>query len=162
MTPDRLRQLLSYDPKTGILTWRVTVAQRSRAGTAAGRTRSKGRRYSAVMVDGKRIAAHRIAWALHYGEWPDKFIDHIDGDGFNNRISNLRLATRSQNGANRPGWTKKVSGLPKGVTTMGNNYRARIISDGNVFYLGCFKTPEEASQAYAKAAAKLHGEFART
>ena len=98
------------------------------------------------------------------GEWPQYLIDHRDGDNTNDRWNNLRLATYPQNLGNSKKWDKKKN-LPKGVRVLGNRYVARIgVRLGGkkkLIHLGCFKTIEEAHQAYKKAATKLFGEFAR-
>lgn len=114
--------------------------------------------YIQVRIGGRIVKAHRLIWALVYGTWPPE-IDHIDCDGRNNRLSNLRLATRSQNGANRRPWKNKQ--LPKGVTLHRGAYVAQIRAGGRLRYLGRFKCPEEAHAAYCAEALKAHGEFAR-
>jgi len=104
--------------------------------------------------------AHRVAWLLYYGEWPDGTIDHIDRDKTNNKIANLRVVTVSQNSRNRSCRKDSVSGykgvrkLPKGT------YRIKICKDGKHFYREGFLTPEEAALAYNDMAKELHGEFA--
>jgi len=87
-------------------------------------------------------------------------VDHKDGDALNNDPANLRLATRQQNAANARLAKNNTSGF-KGVTRMGNKWVARI-GEGGKHRLGSFDTPEEAHQAYAQAAQKLYGEFAKT
>jgi len=115
--------------------------------------------YVRIRVSGKEYRAHRIIWEMHNGPIPEgMLIDHIDRDVFNNRIENLRLATRQQNNAN-----KGKSGstlLPKGVVKVRDKYRARIHYNGKTTSLGMYNTPEEAGHAYHTAALDLHGEFA--
>jgi hypothetical protein len=94
---------------------------------------------------------------------PDGFqIDHIDGDGLNNRKSNLRLATRSENARNRRINKNSTSGL-KGASWVESRkrWRAEIRADGKQIHLGYFNTPEAAHAAYVAASEKMHGEFAR-
>jgi len=86
-------------------------------------------------------------------------IDHINNDGLDNRITNLRLATRSENAANSR-VQGSVSGI-KGVQQNGSGYMARIRADGRSIYLGTFRTIEEAVEARREAAARLHGIYAR-
>ena len=86
--------------------------------------------------------------------------DHIDGNGLNNVRSNLRLATHSQNIQNTKRRIDGVSGY-KGVTANGNNWKACIKIDGHQFYLGTFKTKEEAARVYDAKARELFGKFAR-
>ena len=114
--------------------------------------------YIRIRVAGKEYRAHRIIWEMHNGPISEgMLIDHIDRDVFNNRIENLRLATRQQNNANKG----KISGsLPKGVVKVQNKYRARIYHNGKNTSLGMYNTPEEAGQAYHIAALELNGEFA--
>jgi hypothetical protein len=94
---------------------------------------------------------------------PDGFqIDHIDGDGLNNRKSNLRLATRCENNRNRKINKNNTSGL-KGVFWIASRkrWRAEIKADGKKINLGYFNTPEAAHAAYVAASERLHGEFGR-
>ncbi len=86
--------------------------------------------------------------------------DHINGNILDNRRSNLRSCNRSQNNANKHLYKNNKLGA-KGVTQIGNNYMGRIRKNGELVYLGIFKTIEEASSAYELAAIKLHGEFFR-
>lgn len=109
--------------------------------------------------NGKEYRAHRIIWSLFNGEIPEgMLIDHIDGNRSNNRIENLRLATRIQNNANK--MHTYEHGLPKGVTKVGSKFRARLYHKGKNYSLGCFNTVEEAEEAYNKKAIEIHGEFA--
>jgi hypothetical protein len=87
-------------------------------------------------------------------------VDHRDGDGLNNRRSNLRPATSAQNQHNRRKQCNNTSGF-KGVDRRGDLWRARISAGNKRLELGLFATPELAHAAYADAAVKLHGEFAR-
>ena len=90
----------------------------------------------------------------------DMFVDHRDGDTLNNTRTNLRMATRSQNNANRAGKADKE--LPKGVfLTDSGKYRARIMVEGKNISLGTFSTVEEAVLEYNEAAVYHYGEFAR-
>lgn len=114
-----------------------------------------------VMVLRVRILAHRLAWALHFGRWPDQAIDHINGDRTDNRIANLRLATVAENTRNGKRRSTNTSGY-KGVSlTENGQWRATIVAGGRQSYLGRFSTAEDAHAAYVKAASRLHGEFAR-
>lgn len=162
LTAERLRELLHYDPETGIFTWRVNC-RRARAGNIAGR--SSGR-YLQVMMDYQAHLNHRLAWLYMTGEWPPIFIDHIDRNGVNNKWANLRLADDSQNQANRPAPKSNTSGM-KGVykfaptRNLAKKYYSTIIVRGRKYFLGCFFTGQEAEAAYQAAAVKYFGEFAR-
>ena len=96
--PNSIRDVLDYDPETGVLTWKVNH-RRVRAGSIAGWLDSSGYRY--VGVEGSKFKAHRIAWFLYHGEQPPEMIDHINRDRADNRIANLRSVTRSQNMLNQ-------------------------------------------------------------
>lgn|SRR4051812_40385439 len=166
-----VREILNYDPETGRLSWRnrpvdhfKTAAQqitwnRLYAGKGAGYIDTKGYRRVAIFKIPRH--AHRVCWLLYYGTCPD-IIDHIDGDPLNNRISNLRAATHSQNMMNRRIHSTNASGY-KGVKwdEKEKRWEARIRANGVVFKLGRFKTAEAASAAYQNASIKHHGEFAR-
>ena len=113
-----------------------------------------------IGIDGKTYLAHRLAWFYCFEEWPN-MIDHIDCDPTNNRLDNLREATKAQNTYN----TNKLlstntSGL-KGAfyNKSRNHYYSQIIINGVRRYLGSFKTAKEAHEAYIKAAKESHGEY---
>ena len=157
LTAERVRELLDYDPDTGELRWRVSRGS-APAGAVAGSLALHG--YIKVHVDGRHYYAHRIIWLHVYGRWPREQVDHVDLDGMNNRLSNLREATGSQNGAKRKVRKDNRIGY-KGVRRHRNTYQALIRKQGVRLYLGCFPTAEEAHAAYARAAADAHGEYAR-
>lgn len=166
-----LRSVLSYSPSTGLLTWKVDRKSgkygncfSARAGQIAGAVKEDEgvRFYRHICVASHRISAHRVCWALHFGEWPSGVIDHIDGDGTNNRIENLRVCSGAENMKNRRLNSNSKSGF-KGVHRFSDGvWRARISVDGRKRSLGLFSHPEEAAVAYDKAAQSLHGSFART
>jgi hypothetical protein len=106
--------------------------------------------------------AHRLAWVLAHGENPpaDKQIDHINKKRDDNRLSNLRLASGTENRINGRLSPRNSTGM-RGVYPMRGRYAARIkCLDGRRHFLGSFDTPEQAHHAYMKAAKALHGEFA--
>ncbi len=109
------------------------------------------------------MPAHRVAWFLMTGEWPDSElqVDHINRDRADNRWDNLRLCTPSQNATNRKAWGEVKS---KGVQMhrRGNyvRFKATIGTWPDVKLLGLFRTEEEAAAAYVKAALEKYGEFA--
>lgn len=118
--------------------------------------------YYCVAINKRLLYVHRIVFAM-FNDLPDGYeVDHIDGNNQNNSITNLRLATRTQNTSNRAKISKNISGI-KGVTQCsgGTRWQARIGHRGESFYLGCFSTKEEAAAVYEKAARKLFKEFNR-
>lgn len=126
-------------------------------------TADDGSGYRQGRIFGKAFRAHRVAWAITHGEWPSYEIDHINGDRSDNRINNLREASRMENARNRGANINSPSGL-KGVSwsKSSGKWRARITAGGPENNLGFFDTAEDAHAAYCVAANKLHREFART
>lgn len=159
LTAKRLRTVLHYDPSTGIWRWTVQKGNAYPPGTVAGGIH-KVVGYHYIMIDGQTYFGHRLAWLYMTGKWPELDIDHIDGDVSNNRWTNLRLATKSQNKANSKRYKNNTTGY-KGVTKVRDKWRAYIAVDKKRIWLGYYKTPEDASDAYQKAATKYFGEFAR-
>ena len=165
ITPERLRELLRYDPETGEFTWRVKRPGTRGEGSVAGcicRNRA-GLKYRYIALDGRLYLAHRLAWFFVHRLWPRQQIDHADGDGLNNRIANLREASLAENARNRRAPTSNTSGF-KGVSWVPKDkrWRAQIWVNGRNRHLGCFDDPAKAHAAYVAAASELHGDFANT
>lgn len=118
--------------------------------------------YILARIYGNAYQVSRIAWLLFYKEWPCDEIDHINGIRSDNRILNLRIANRSQQGFNRSIQKNNSVGL-KGVSwcKIKNKWRSRTTIKRKEIFLGYFNTPEEAYAAYKKAAIQLHGEYVR-
>lgn len=161
---DYLRRIFDYDPESGVLRWRENPDRPASwntrySGQTAGSLDSKG--YLRASIKKVRYAVHRIAFALFNGRDSEYEIDHRDGDKTNNRGSNLREASHKQNMRNRI--PSSGRSLPKGVTLHGRRkkYQAVIHVDGMAHYLGLFVTVEDAKAAYAAAAHRYFGEFAR-
>lgn len=160
ITIERLRELLHYEPTTGRFTWLVDRSIRVRAGDVAGYALKLGRTsYIYVCIDERQYRAHRLAWFYMTGRWPEAVLDHIDGDGSNNRWDNLREATVAQNAQapNRRLSVTNTSGYqgvrkPKGRT----KWQAMIQANGKQNHLGYFDTPQEAYEAYLSAKRRLH------
>lgn len=171
ITAEELRQILHYDPETGIFTWlarplRPEWEQQDRGwntrqvGTKAGAL--KNGRYIHIRIYAERTyLAHRLAWLYVTGSWPQEHIDHINCVKMDNRFSNLREATRLQNNKNVPHLSTNLSGL-KGAhfDNRDGRYYPRIMTNGVVRSLGGYDTAQEAHEAYCKAAVEYHGEFA--
>lgn len=178
-TPEVLRQLMTYDPETGKLFWAQRGAEWFTDGTRhtaevqariwntkyadkEAFTPTNGTSYHTGAVLGKMLLAHRIAWAITHGRWPDHFIDHINGVRSDNRLCNLREATPAENSRN--------SDIPMGKSGVRGvrfdrrhgRWQARITVHRKQKHLGYYDTPEAAAAAYAEGARRYHGEFART
>lgn len=168
ITQERLRELLDYDPETGLFVWlqRDEIAgsdkiwNKKHAGKTAGYLSGLG--YRPIKIDGHKYLAHRLAWLYVNGRWPAAFIDHINGNRADNRIANLREATQSQNQQNR-GLTKHNTSGRKGVSWRRDirKWSAQIAVSSKQIFLGYFTCPDAAAAAYEAAARKYHGEFAR-
>lgn len=156
VTQERLRQLFDYNPDAGSFRRKITTGPRSQKGAIVG---SYHYGYLTVRIDGKDYKLHRLAWLYVHGAFPPNGfeLDHKNRNRSDNRIGNLRLATRSQNLANA------VRGPSKGLfwNKSFNRWVAKINKDGKQFYLGCFKNKADARKAYAAAAKEFYGEFAR-
>lgn len=160
LTRDRLREVLDYQPDTGIFTWKISTARCVKVGEVAGVM--NGSSYRLIRIDRHLYRAHRLAWLYVTGDWPSAEVDHINGMKGDNRFVNLREATSSQNKRNVRKRSDNVSGF-KGVTwvSQGNRWRAQIRVNGILKHIGYFGTPSDAHAAYTSAAAKYHHEFAR-
>lgn len=156
-----IRTHLSYDPDTGVVGW-----SRSNGGRSPKVAGNLNNGYRRIKCKGKKFLAHRIAWFLHYEEWPKQEVDHINGDKLDNRISNLRDVSLMQNqqntGMKKTGKRKNTSGW-KGVSwnKKSQKWQAEIRYNGAHQYLGMFDDIREAAEEYIFAAIRFHGEFAR-
>lgn len=158
----RVRELFHYCPDTGVFTRRVgrPGGRNTHVGATVGSMGKDGYRY--IRYDKKLHLAHRWAWLYVYGEWPVNEVDHLNGIKDDNRICNLRLASRGQNRANSRVNKNNKLGI-KGVYYRGDKkaFSATIRANKKSYHLGYFKSAEAASEAYATAASRLHGAFAR-
>lgn len=150
----------SEDSPSGLV-WLVERGRKCKPGSPAGCLTKFG--YWYIGCGYRHYLAHRFVWFLHNGEIPNGLdIDHIDGDRSNNKISNLRLATRSQNLRNKKISKSNKTGF-KGVFKLPNGrFQSSIRVNGKQNYLGVFSTAEEAGLAYDLAAMEFYGEFAKT
>lgn len=155
LTADRLRELLHYDPETGLFTCQVRTGSRSKVGEVTGC--SDGNGYLQIRILGRSYRAHRLAWIYVHGCWPARDIDHINGVRDDNRIANLRDVTRSINMQNIRTATagNKSSGL-LGVSVAKLRWKAMIRVNGRNEHIGVFDTPELAHEAYLSAKRKHH------
>jgi hypothetical protein len=149
----RLREVLEYSPESGEIRNRVSRA-RALKGAVAGNKNADG--YLCLMVDGKMLKAHRVAWCLMTGEWPTKHIDHIDGDKRNNSWLNLRQADAAQNAQNIAAASDRRDGLVGVSRATSGGWRARIKLNYVEKHLGVFDSEQEAHAAYLEAKRSMH------
>lgn len=153
---DRVEALLSYNRKTGVLTWKVSRGS-VKAGKIAGCPNADG--YLMVGIDGIVYYAHQIVWLILYKIWPTHEIDHKNGNKANNKPKNIRRATFSQNITNK-GLSKVNKTGYKGITFVAGKWNVQIMHKRKSYYLGRFSNKKEAALAYNKAAREIWGEFA--
>lgn len=153
-----VKEIFNYE--NGNLIWIKKTGRKVVLGTVAGRPRSDG--YCVVGVKKKVHRVHRIVWAWHHGVWPPFDIDHIDQNQSNNKIENLREATRSENNCNTGVRSDNTSGA-KGIyfDKKLNKYRAQIMFEKKKYHIGLFVVLEDAIKARAEYAEYLHKQFAR-
>lgn len=155
LTQEYLRDVLSYDPDTGIFVW----IKGPFPGKVTGCPNRGG--YLRISIGGRLYYSHRLAWLYVYGVTKN-VIDHINGIRTDNRIVNLRECTQSQNCFNSGMRKRNASGF-KGVHWCNRDKKwiAKIRFDGIRQTIGYFSTPEDAGAAYAARAREVHGEFYR-
>lgn len=155
LTHALLRQLLHYDPATGVFTWTADRRGRfARAGAKAGTVDKRG--YVSICILQRIYLAHRVAWFYMTGQWPTHQIDHEDTIRDHNWIDNLRPVTNAINQQNhRKAFRTNRTGF-LGVRPNGNCFQALIGLNGETRILGNFPTPQEAHQAYLAAKRQLH------
>lgn len=148
LTAARLRDLLAYDPDTGVFTRKVRTAHRCKVGDVAGSLNAEGYRY--IRLLGRHYKANRIAWLYVHGAWPTGVVDHINGDRGDDRIVNLRVCTNAENSQNR---RRPAGAYP---CQKGGGFFSTVMVDGIKHYLGRFATRDEARAAYVEAKHRLH------
>lgn len=147
---DQLRSIVFYDPETGAFS-------RKSDGTSIGFI-AKAKGYVCLRVLGKKCNAHRLAWLYAHGEWPEGEVDHIDGDKTNNRIVNLRVASRSMNSQNQiRAHNRNTSGLlGVSIDRKRGKWIASIFHNGKKKHLGRFDSPELAHARYLEEKRRIH------
>lgn len=155
LTQSRLRELLRYDPATGLFSWWKVAPGRWKP--IAGCINKAG--YCLIRIDYVAHYAHRLAWLYIRGEWPDGEIDHKDGNPSNNSLENLRCVSHAENMQNARCGKRQ----DKQITLPGayrdqktGKWRAAISIDGRYTHLGQFATEKEAHDAYMRARRELH------
>lgn len=149
---ERLRELIAYDPITGVFQWKVDRGFTARAGRVAGCLHQD---YWRIKIDYQPYQAHQLAWLYVHGVWPTYEIDHLNEVKTDNRIVNLADKTRSQNMHNISGPRRTNTTGFRGVKAKGHRWQARICIDGKPCHLGTFNTPEKAYEAYLAARSTL-------
>jgi len=157
-----LKEIFDYDPITGDITRKISKSNRSKANSLLRAKLFDRYYYTSFTFNGNkvRVLAHRLAWKLFYEEDPPQIIDHVDGNGLNNKISNLRKATHGQNMLNSKISKNNKSGY-KGVVYLKRErkWRASVNFQGKEYRRYAFKTKEEAGAAAKELRENLHQEF---
>lgn len=161
LTHSRLMEVISYDAQMGLFFWLGKTCSKHnnfKGGAPIDTTDNKG--YLSVKIDGVRYRLHTLAWLYVHGQYPENFIDHINGCKSDNRFCNLREVTGSQNQWNTSLRADNTSGV-KGVSWKKDvgKWRARCAKNGKTFELGYFTTVEEAKQVIQKFREENHGEY---
>lgn len=157
MDAEKLKQILRYDPQTGEFVWLVSTRNGVSAGDVAGYRMKLG--YKQIKINGENYRAHRLAWLYMTGNWPSKFIDHIDGNPFNNKFENLREASTEINRQNqRKAASNNVSSGLLGVSwhKKTNKWRASVQTKGKRLHLGYFDCKLEAHEKYLETKRLMH------
>lgn len=159
VTAEEARHWLVYEPETGVVRWARNRKGGPRAGDIAGNVRKDG--YLGIGLCMKDYLLHRVIWLMVHGVWPEHFIDHINCNKSDNRLCNLREATKSENGRNRGPQRNNKSGF-KGVCfdQHKGKWLATIKTPDKQHRLGHYRNVKDAAAAYVKAT-ELHGEFRR-
>ena len=150
LTAETARRVFNYDPETGLLTWAVDVGCKIKSGSEAGSLNTKG--YRQVKYQYITYKAHRIAWLIWFGAFPENETDHINGIKTDNRIVNLRAVTTRENQCNQK---RHRAGKLAGATKHGNKWKSYIYIKGKHKHLGMYDKEEQAHAAYIAAKARL-------
>lgn len=154
LTQERLKEVLHYNPDTGVFTWIKPTGPKARVGAVVGERQTTT--YLQVGIDRKVYLLHRLAWLYVMGYIPD-LIDHVDRNPRNNRFSNLAESNKSANALNmNPSKANKSGYVGVSFCKCTGRWRAVLTLQGKSKKLGRFDTPEEAHQAYLAAKAKYH------
>lgn len=156
ITQEQLKNILRYDPETGDFYW-IKPINGVKPFSKAGHMVHK---YLCICINKRKYRAHRLAWLYTNGEWPENDIDHVNGNPVDNRIDNLREATRSQNNYNTKIRTDNNSGH-KNVSwhKQRNKWTVRFRIDGKYKSYGLYDCLELASLVASELRAKYHGVF---
>lgn len=155
-----IQKAFAYDPQAGIFRWKKHRTRKF-VGKIAGFV-SKQKGYWLLTLRDQKVLGHIAAWCCYYGKYPKTYLDHIDLDKNNNRISNLRLSSKSNNGANRPPQINNTSGY-KGVfwSKAAKKWMVQIKIRNRLCYGGLFTSKIDAASRYDEMATRGFGEHAR-
>lgn len=160
LTRERILEIFTYDKDEGTLYWKNPTGNRAKKGMLAGnKCRFHGNDYIQLRVEGNNFLLHRLIWFIEYGKFPKFQIDHIDGNGMNNKIGNLRDVTTQEQCKNLSRRETNTSGVT-GVTWNKNlrAWVAQISVDKKAIYLGQFNDPAfEAAVKLRKEAERKYG-----
>lgn len=154
LTAARLRELLHYNPNTGVFTWRVSRKGVQCVGAVAGDKTWNG--YWRIGVEQRRYMAGVLAFLYMTGEFPAGDVDHRDGERTNNRWSNLRVVPRSVNNQNQRKAQRHNKSGYLGVSPNRKRWAASIVVNGAKTHLGTYDTPEDAHAVYVEAKRRMH------
>ena len=147
LTAERLREVLNYDPETGLFRWLKKLADRTRLNAVAGSKTEHG--HCVIRIDGRVYSCHRLAWLYVHGRWPSDQIDHINWVRDDTRIANLRECSNAENNQNR-------RGIGVSFNKRRSKWKAEICVNYHRIFLGEFRDKESAIKAYYAAKIKLH------
>lgn len=164
-----LHDLFIYNKTTGSLTWKVRpinhfsslhVCNNWNSKNSGNLIKIKKQKGLCVIIDKKCYLAHRVIYKMVNNKEPPEFLDHKNGNQYDNSWDNIREATSFDNARNCKRRCDNKSGL-KGVRFYRGKYCAQIGYENKIKYLGSFDTQEDAKQAYIKASIELFGDFYR-
>jgi len=163
LSAEEARRALSYDSDTGDIVWKEPSSSRLKPGDSAGSVRADG--YRKIRVNYHSYYAHRLAWLLYYGEWPEHDIDHVNHDPSDNRISNLRDVTNAENHKNLPKFSCNTSGIPGLSRSYNGVWRGRVYVNRKLHHSGSHVCLGRAVKSLSEVRAKLgfhqnHGQLA--
>lgn len=157
LSVEEARRILCYDKNSGSLTWKVRVANCVHIGDTVGWVCSNGsKNYFKVEIKGINYRVHRLIWFITTGKWPNPEVDHVNGNGCDNRWDNLREVSHPENGKNQRQRADNTSGRT-GVhwSNKLQKWVAQITYHGVNNYLGCFTNIEDAISVRVEAETKF-------
>lgn len=151
LTAEYLREILHYDPETGVFTWKKQTSNNVKVGDQTGNISTWG--YVQIYIRRQQYAAHRLAWFYAHGRWPNGQIDHVNRVKTDNRLANLREVTAIVNCQNRPP-RKENPGAYYDARI--SKWRSIITVNKKRISLGYYASADLATEAYLEAKANFH------